>query len=450
MSPSSGNSLDLSSSSGRRGSVRAFAITLAISIAFFSGSSLFGDDGSSSGLLRSTSSDASVNLVSHSDKSLKQPPRYSDMSRTEQIDWLYSSAGQHHLSVLQLPDDGLAPFTKETQQLIYNHQNRPAAECAKARFITSSWIAGLGSQWHVATHHLAMAMLHGKIFLWSKSPKSAGALYTNREVCGDDPSWECYLRSPSNCSAWATPDNTENKTMMWGDEADQKRVPEVLSAKLRAAFPDVTADEVRYWWRGQGAAYLARLNDRTIAAVAELRKMRQMAQLASALPPDDSAASNNATLYPLPRGTTSAHVRHGDKGYEMALIDWDRYADAAVALQETHPFTLRRSLFVSTEDPAVISQARSKPAPPWRVFYSDIPRENSNGQDQMRLDSRLVHKHLLQLLMALECDAFVGTVGSNWNRLINEFRCIWVPKCGAPYAEVGNRGDWQGYGWRRR
>ena len=41
--------------------------------------------------------------------------------------------------------------------------------------------------------------------------------------------------------------------------------------------------------------------------------------------------------------------------------------------------------------------------------------------------------------MALECDAWVGTRGSNWNRLIDELRCVWVPKCAQPYVEVGER-----------
>jgi hypothetical protein len=45
--------------------------------------------------------------------------------------------------------------------------------------------------------------------------------------------------------------------------------------------------------------------------------------------------------------------------------------------------------------------------------------------------------HLLQLLMSLEADAWVGTRGSNWNRLIDELRCVWVDKCPHAYLEVG-------------
>ena len=44
---------------------------------------------------------------------------------------------------------------------------------------------------------------------------------------------------------------------------------------------------------------------------------------------------------------------------------------------------------------------------------------------------------LLQLLLALECDAFVGWRASGWNRLIDALRCVWVPKCKHPYTDVG-------------
>ena len=80
-----------------------------------------------------------------------------------------------------------------------------------------------------------------------------------------------------------------------------------------------------------------------------------------------------------------------------------------------------------------------------------MPRINSNGLDQIaRLAvprGTLTHIWFLQLLMALECDAWVGTRGSNWNRLIDELRCVWVPKCANEYVEVGDPHDYEHYGW---
>jgi hypothetical protein len=56
---------------------------------------------------------------------------------------------------------------------------------------------------------------------------------------------------------------------------------------------------------------------------------------------------------------------------------------------------------------------------------------------QSDLMTRL-YGHLLQLTLALEADAWISTRGSNWSRLIDELRCVWVDKCQHPYVEVGD------------
>ena len=63
------------------------------------------------------------------------------------------------------------------------------------------------------------------------------------------------------------------------------------------------------------------------------------------------------------------------------------------------------------------------------------------------LESRgqTIHTHLIQLLMSLECDVWIGTRASNWNRLIDELRCTWIDKCNGLYIEVGDisEGDFE-------
>ncbi len=34
------------------------------------------------------------------------------------------------------------------------------------------------------------------------------------------------------------------------------------------------------------------------------------------------------------------------------------------------------------------------------------------------------------------------------SRLIDELRCIWVPKCLQPYVDVGKEGERELFGWR--
>jgi hypothetical protein len=43
----------------------------------------------------------------------------------------------------------------------------------------------------------------------------------------------------------------------------------------------------------------------------------------------------------------------------------------------------------------------------------------------------------MDLLMALESDAWIGTRISTWGRIIDLLRCVWTDKCKNPYIEVG-------------
>ena len=386
------------------------------------------------------------------------PPPYASLTRTQQTDWLYSDEGQAHTSAFALPASGLAPLTHEAQAAIIAHQHRSPAECARARFLAGHFLSGAGSQWHVATQWLAVAMATGRVFLWHPDEQ----WYTNGDVCKPDElgrfasSWACYFRQPSNCSAYAAASNTDVVTSpINAPGVDAAFVPPGLNASLFAAFRDMTPPEAKYWWRAQAVGFLVRPNPKTLAAIRGMRRLGRFTRTATNATTGGGGGGGGEpvgapAVYPLPPGTISAHVRHGDKGIEMQLQAWGAYAAAAATLQAHNPLSLRRTLFVSTEDPGVISDAAGTPGGDWTALYSDIPRQNSNGHGQMYLASNLMHMHVLQLMMTLEADAAVGTLGSNWNRLVAELRCVWVPKCATPYVEVGPAKDWEGYSWRRR
>lgn len=161
--------------------------------------------------------------------------------------------------------------------------------------------------------------------------------------------------------------------------------------------------------------------------------------------------------FPFPKGTINMHVRHGDKGIEMQLVDDKIYFTAAENLVVHAPISYQRTAFISTEDPNTIEYAKKEEnlmlRNGWRYIWYDVPRINSNAPDQLGKMNTikkgvLTHIWWLQLLMALECDAWIGTRGSNWNRLIDELRCIWVPKCQNEYVEVGiNPNDYKDFIW---
>jgi hypothetical protein len=366
----------------------------------------------------------------------------------------------------------LAPLTAAAQRLLFEWQHPPS--CEGRAFLVSQGndaLAGLGSHVHISTHHFAIALERGAIFVWSED---VAHIYTDPETCGEGAgNIECFFLAPSNCSLQdAHAPGASRTSVRFGDAGKAGgygleffHVPRAFSALWEAAgLPVVVGastqqtDALKYWFRGQVAAYLARPNAATAAAFTALRT-RAGALLHAAGPAAPAGAGGRlAAAFPLPPGTLSLHVRHGDKFTEMPLVDTAEYLRAATTLARMHPMALaRRGMFMSTEDPGALAAAvaalgADATLAPWALAWYDVPRANSNGPEQLnQFDlprGQLSRIWLLQLLLALECDGWVGTRGSNWNRLIDELRCVWVPKCQHVYHEVGDFARWEHYSWR--
>jgi len=146
----------------------------------------------------------------------------------------------------------------------------------------------------------------------------------------------------------------------------------------------------------------------------------------------------------------------------MKLVDLPRYVKAAEDFVKRNPLGYSYTGFISTEDPNVLAEAKmlslthpppSNPAAAWSQpakwtwYWSDIPRLNTSPEEQLaRLGggnrTEMTLGWMLQLIIALEADGWVGTRGSGWNRLIDQLRCVWVAGCKKPILEVGSKGSW--------
>lgn len=437
---------------------------------------------------------------------------------------LYEPEGHAHLAADAYDPASLLPLTAEFQRELYAAQH--PADCSRARFlVVIPGPNGLGSDLHVAGHHLLTAFTHGYVFLWGNA---SGEQYIHGDPGGLCPdralNYECFFRPPSSCtlddavdwealaSASATPSRSPEpeedgrsrpRSIMErmfhrfertrslglqlrngshyasGTLSDVLQVyndnlPGTLPAGLLARLRGLGMSdwEVRSWARAQSVGYVARINDATLAVLKASRvdpslHGRKGADAAAGLP------------LPLPPGTISAHVRHGDKWKEMKLVPELKYLEAAQRLLERSanasaatageaPFMFsaavgamdRRSprpappsplsplLFVSTEDDEALSRIAEAAAPQgWGVAFSRIPRLNDGPVEQMKSAGlpavALARLHLGQLLLALEADGWLGTYASNWCRLIEELRGVWVPKVAGPYVEVGEVADYQ-------
>ena len=131
--------------------------------------------------------------------------------------------------------------------------------------------------------------------------------------------------------------------------------------------------------------------------------------------------------------------RHGDKGIEARLVRLDDFMKAATQLQTTVP-DLQRRIFISTEDPSVVASS-SKYSKEWDVLYTKVDRENLPGFARLAKFGGVedMLNSLMNLQLAVECDAWICTLSSNWCRLIDALRSVVAGKADRPYVDIGFR-----------
>jgi hypothetical protein len=330
---------------------------------------------------------------------------------------LYTHEGHQHLVHSSLRDRGLAPLTRWTQAFI--HRNQFVPDCSQRRFtVFHGWDSGFGSEMHVIGAILAYAIEHNTTLLLTHK---ACKFFASPALC--KLGCECVLAPISNCKHSKVSPSSMHVVENQGHQF-RYMVPSALRAELLAHHPRMTDKQVLYWWRAQSSAFIARFNNKTIQAVAALRQQ----ELPSPLPP----------------GVINAHIRSGDKHYEMRLVPPNQFVDAAASLAARMPNALgEHTLLIASDDSLAVQEGvRLGEASGFNVLVARKGSEPGGHvhTDWLKLEDRLTpfYGHLLQLTLALEADAWIGTRGSNWNRLIDELRCVWVDKCQHPYVEVGD------------
>jgi len=339
-------------------------------------------------------------------------------------EYLYTTKGNSHIPLDVLRSERLAPLTKWVQAEIYRHQN--PADCAGSNFlVTTGYDSGLGSELHVIGTHLAHAMETNRILVWGRLTCNK---FANTNEC--NLGCPCLFKELSNCSK-----TDIDKWDTVGGSDYHPIVPDVFRHAMLGELPSMTEEELRYWWRAQSVGYLMRFNNETVRDLREMRNLDGLQYISGGGP----------VPFPLPPGTVNTHIRHGDKFTEMVLVPSENYMHAFTAMIHTMPNSFARVLFVSSDDEDAVQTCRGlTEALNMTYIYTKLQRmqggHHMGGWGGMRAgqERKLIIGHLLQLVMALEADAWIGTRGSNWNRLIDELRCVWVDKCHHSYVEVGS------------
>lgn len=141
---------------------------------------------------------------------------------------------------------------------------------------------------------------------------------------------------------------------------------------------------------------------------------------------------------------------------ETPAASHDAYLQSAEALVSRYPSELKRRIFLSTEDPDAISFFSKLTN--WTVLWTNVTRVPRNPDitdpntalnnfaSRFGWDEEFINS-LLNLDVALECDGFVGHLGSHWNRLIDELRSTVRCQYNRVYVDVVQGFNISNYFW---
>jgi hypothetical protein len=182
-----------------------------------------------------------------------------------------------------------------------------------------------------------------------------------------------------------------------------------------------TKEQLIYWWRAQAIGYLMRFNTMTSREIVSLRKRLHGPHLDLG-------------------GAINLNIRAGDKWSEALLMSAHMFVDKALELINAQPLAYSRTLFVTSDSLNTLLSAKAYAEQQGlHVIYSDVPRmpHGNNEREMVTWWNRSVTLAvLMELSLTSECDAWIGSRSSNWNRLIDLRRCVHTHKCNQIFVEV--------------
>lgn len=294
-------------------------------------------------------------------------------------------------------------------EMIMQHQF--PASCQGKKFLTwTIGASGAGSDMHISSFGLALAMATNRIFIYNPSQTWRWA---DAEFCESHRLPSCYFLPVTNCTLphGVTPVSAQGRAIP--DEPEVVAFHQDHSYYHMWHLPPVleTLSHQVPWeperisnWRAVSTSFLWRPNPRFSQLVKTVFKR---------------IFGGDGTP---PQRSFAMHVRHGDMYLEMKLHPFSDYMEEAERLKKVHPYLGKSDVvLLSTEDPTVIQEAEAwNAAHPngtqWQFVYLNDPKSNNHYAAPMP------RWHFVSAFVLSTADAYILTTGSNWCRVINEMR----------------------------
>jgi hypothetical protein len=334
------------------------------------------------------------------------------------FNWLFPSFDNHRSwFYLRDPQFAIPPNwfsdtlygTAEIQRHLFAHQN--PSNCTGQKFFTISSLggwSGIGSELHQAARWFAIGIKQNRIILWNHAELRQ---WTKGAECQGERTYDCFFLPLSNCSISRD-----------SDVLDSNDFP-----TTKASLPDWHLEIVKHspidpraysWhWMAQVLGYVFRLND---WAMSEIRKYAATAGI------DEKQLRSRAF-------DISVHIRHGDKGSEMVLIDDEEYVKAVKMIQSM--LNRRVSVFLLTDD--VRSLRKFKFVWGIDLYYLKYPYRIFNAHEKLRaFGAKAAIYALADVWIACHANWHIGTWMSHIDRMILELKAVSFGMASVPVLEL--------------
>ncbi|EFJ15999.1 hypothetical protein SELMODRAFT_117224 [Selaginella moellendorffii] len=356
-------------------------------------------------------------------------------------------------------DDENLPLTRLVQHDLWLNQH--PKDCSNARFLMADWFSqqtptsiGVGSELVYLSAMFSMAVMQKRVLVTKAyhGANHSGCLGLDRAR------WSCYFlpEASSECIARALELSSQKEPWdqgllvnfdynhgwtvprLWGEPWKRIEPSVELDGVLMA---DVNGNNERRWWRAQVFRYLMRFPSEYLCNLLNVARNEAFGEAAARLIlknyPQGNWNSNNHSSHSespmeanvwssygpwIPRPLVSIHVRQGDKNIDMEVHPFKDYMKLAMRLRKKFPHI--NCVWLSTEMQNVIDE--SKEYEGWNFFFTDIKRQvgaTSMAEYMASLGKRKNFENsYVNLLMAADCDFFVGVLGSTWSYAIDCLR----------------------------
>ncbi|GMN25755.1 hypothetical protein TIFTF001_001061 [Ficus carica] len=357
-------------------------------------------------------------------------------------------------------DEENYPLTRKVQRDIWLHQHPLNCKDPSVRFLVADWERepgfGIGAQLAGMAGLFAIAINEKRVLITN---------YYNRadhDGCkGSSQSrWSCYFlpETSQECRDRAfellgseearkkgiikDKQNYSTKEIwtgytptIWGDPWSFLQPTTDINGRLLSYHRKMD----RRWWRAQAVRYLMRFQSKYTCGLLNVARHAAFGKDAAAMVVksfagewskgvtnnqrsdiEDFVWSNHKAW--IPRPLLSMHVRMGDKACEMRVVEFEEYMALANRIRRRFPHL--NSVWLSTEMQEVID--KSKGYTHWKFYYTDVRRQVGNitmATYEASLGRETSTNYpIVNFLMAVEADFFIGALGSTWCFLIDGMR----------------------------